>query len=1167
MQFKRINIITGWLVWLVATYVYVATIEPTASFWDCGEFLATANKLEVGHPPGAPLFMMIARIFSAFASPEDVPMTINILSALCSSFTILFLFWTITHLAYKLAVRKGDEDWSTGKLIAVMGSGIVGALAYTFSDSFWFSAVEAEVYSMSSLFTAAVFWAILKWESEADQPHHTRWLILICYLLGLSIGVQLLGLLVIPCIVLVYYFRRYTPTWKGFLITMLIGAVILGAIQAIIIPGVAKVAGWFELRFVNDFGLPFNTGNIVYGVLVVGLIVWGLWFTQKRGRVVANTIILGISVILLGYTSYAMTVVRSHANPPIDENNPENVFNLVSYLNREQYGDRPLLFGQFWESPMAPQNRWGDGTPVRTATWLVKKGTRTVKRFYDGWSADHYLQENPGLTVEHVYEVTDERKNSEPAYEQEFTMFFPRMYSPSGNHVGDYRSWADFPDMEELEAKLAEAKASGNRELIEHARERIADMQANGVRFRDPRTEETRMIYKPGQGENVRFFMDYQVNWMYWRYFLWNFAGRQNDIQGTSGGITEGNWLSGLDFVDEQRLGEQSTLPSSMKNNKAYNKLFFLPLILGLIGLVYQLTRNIRDWTVVLLLFFFTGLAIVIYLNQTPMQPRERDYAYVGSFYAFAIWIGLGVYALFDAARTIKRMELLYAVGAGLALVVLKYLAESVTGGDHSGSYSLLWITGVGGGAALLFHGMGMVMKNDTVVATLATLLCVLVPLQMLSVEWDDHNRAKRMPARDVASNYLNSCAPNAILFTNGDNDTFPLWYAQEVEGIRTDVRVVNLSLLNTDWYIDQMRRKAYESDPVPFKMAPEKYRQGTRDAVYLLPRDRKNPQTMDLRKAMAFVANDDNMQGQGGDKYAYFPTNRFSVPVDSAKVITNGTVSVADSARIADAMVWTVGKQALYKNHLMVLDLLANNNWERPVYFAVTTGPDSYINMQEWFRLEGLTYRVVPIQHRNTTPGQYGHVGTDIMLKNLDLFRWGNMDTEDPIYLDENILRMTMNMRMQMSALADALTTEGRKAEAIKVLDMAFEHMPERNVPYDRVILPLIEGYYDAGAADKANKLAERLFAIMDENMQWQLSLDQSHYDQLGQETMITRAVMDRLVDNVERFGNDAALLEKLKARMTEVNADYNVKNGLPANLDLNQQQQAPRPTSKIKL
>ncbi|MBK6539888.1 MAG: DUF2723 domain-containing protein [Flavobacteriales bacterium] len=1110
MDFKKLNIVTGWLVFLVATYTYIATIEPTASFWDCGEFIATANKLEVGHPPGAPLFMMIARVFSAFVSPENVPVSMNVLSALCSSFSILFLFWSITHLALKLAVRKGDEELTTGKLIAVIGSGVVGALAYTWSDSFWFSAVEAEVYSMSSLFTALVFWAILKWESEADQPHNTRWLILICYLIGLSIGVQLLGLLCIPAIALVYYFKKYTTTTKGVIYTLVIGALILGTIQAIIIPGIVKVAGTFELLFVNDFGLPFNTGNFVYGALLIALIVWGLMWSQRSGRVVLNTIILGVTVIILGYSTYAMIVIRSTANPPIDENNPENVFNLVSYLNREQYGDRPLLMGQFWDSELSSER--GDGTPVYTATWLAKKDGKTAGQFYDRWTAQHWADANPGGEVDHAYIMTDPRKGSEPVYEPEFTMVFPRMYSSQASHVEQYKSWSNF--------------------------------KGTPIRTTDREGKPT-IIYKPTFGENMRFFVDYQVNWMYWRYFLWNFAGRQNDIQG-HGNIIEGNWLTGIPAIDSQRLGNQETLPPSMTANKGFNKLYLLPLLLGAIGLIYQLMRNLRDWTVVMLLFFFTGAAIVIYLNQTPYQPRERDYAYVGSFYAFAIWIGLGVYALFEAARSITQREILISIGAAAGLGVLKYLVESVADDDHAVSYSIFYLTVLSGAGLGLFHVLGKVVKGDTVPAALASLLCLLVPLQMVRAEWDDHDRSTRMPARDLASDYLNSCAPNAILFTNGDNDTFPLWYAQEVEGIRTDIRIVNLSLLNTDWYADQMRRKAYDSEPLPFGLAQEKYRQGTRDIVALIPSQNEKGVYVDVKQAMNFVANDRNMQPlfQRNTKDAYFPTNKFRIPVDSAHVVENGTVALQDTALIVDNVDWEVRKQILLKNQLMVLDLLANFNWDRPIYFAVTTGPDSYLNLQNYFQLEGLTYRLVPIYTKNENPNLYGRVGTDVMFDNvMNKFRWGNMESEGDIYLDENILRMTTNLRLQLSSLADALTEEGRKDDARAVLDLTMEKMPERNVPFDRIMLPVIESYYKAGDTAKANQFAERLFTVMEENLAWYVSLEPKFADKISNDMAIAHAVMDRLVTTARALYGQKEFADSLKDRMDAAAQAYEAK------------------------
>ncbi len=713
MDYKKLNIITGWLVFLVASWTYIATIEPTSSFWDCGEFIATAYKLEVGHPPGAPFFMILARVASAFVSPENVPMAVNVLSALASAFTILFLFWSITHMAHKLATRNGTA-LTTGSIIAVLGSGVVGALAYTWSDSFWFSAVEGEVYALSSFFTAIVFWAILKWESEAEQPHSTRWLILIAYLMGLSIGVHLLNLLCIPAIAFVYYFKRYEPSLKGVMMTFVVSALILGTIQAIIIPGLVKMAGSFELIFVNDMGLPFNTGNLFYTLLLIGLVVWGLMWTQKQGKVLWNTVILGVSVILVGYSTYAMIVIRSTANPPIDENNPENVFNLLSYLNREQYGDRPLLMGQFWDSPYA--NEREDGNPVYTATYQIKKGrssgperVRPLERtaFHGGESRTY---------VEHAYMITDARKGSEPVYEPEFTMVFPRMYSSQRNHVNAYKEWSDF-------------KGRPMRTLDREGKPTI--------------------IYKPTFGENMRYFFSYQMDWMYWRYFMWNFAGRQNDLQG-HGDILDGNWMSGIQAIDAQRLGNQEHLPSSMTLNKAFNKFYLLPLLLGVIGLVYQLVRHSKDWTVVMLLFFFTGVAIVIYLNQTPFQPRERDYAYVGSFYAFAIWIGLGVFALFDAAQSLSQKELGTVVGAALGLGVLKYVVEvgwrtcdlllhSVHG---CARWSSTW--------AILHLGQGDEERYGAWLC-LATVIGLIIPAVMVADGWDDHDRSTRTPARDLA--------------------------------------------------------------------------------------------------------------------------------------------------------------------------------------------------------------------------------------------------------------------------------------------------------------------------------------------------------------------------------------------------------------------------------
>ncbi|MBK9759926.1 MAG: DUF2723 domain-containing protein [Flavobacteriales bacterium] len=1109
MDFKKLNIVTGWLVFLVAAYTYISTIEPTASFWDCGEFIATAYKVEVGHPPGAPLFMILARISSAFVSPENVPAAVNTLSALCSAFTILFLFWSITHMAKKLATRDGDEEMTAGKLIAVIGSGIVGALAYTWSDSFWFSAVEGEVYAMSSFFTAIVFWAILKWESEADQPHNTRWLILIAYLMGLSIGVHLLNLLCIPAIAFVYYFKKYKVTPLGVAYTFVISALILGAIQAIIIPGIVQMAGKFELLFVNDLGMPFNTGNFVYGMLVLGLVVWGLLWSQRNGKVILNTIILGVSVILVGYSTYALIVIRSNANPPIDENNPENVFNLLSYLNREQYGDRPLLTGQFWDSEMSDTRE--DGSPVYTATYKVMKGNKVDKQLYDGWSAEHYVDGKTGLEITHEYVITDERKGTEPVYEPEFTMLFPRMYSSQPGHVEEYKNWCDFKGV--------------------------------GIRTTDREGKPT-IIYKPTQGENLRFFVDYQTNWMYWRYFMWNFAGRQNDIQG-HGGILDGNWYTGLKFIDAERLGNQDHLPSSMTTNKAMNKLFLLPMILGLIGLVYQLAKNLRDWSIVMLLFFFTGMAIVVYLNQTPLQPRERDYAYVGSFYAFAIWVGLGVYALFDAARSLSIRDIAFGVGGTIGIGVLKYGVESMVGDNHGVSLCLFYMGGVAGAALGLMYLLRGV-KDDRLPGILATALGLAIPIVMVRAEWNDHNRSNRTPARDLAADYLESCPPQAILFTNGDNDTFPLWYAQEVQGIRTDVRVVNLSLLNTDWYIDQMRRKAYESEPVAFGMAAEKYRQGTRDVVAIDP-FRKKTGFMDLKKVMAFASDDNNREQifQRGVRDSYLPTQNFILNADSAFCFgPEGMLTAKDTADFVKEVRWSIKKSYLLKNHVMVLDMLAQNDWKRPICFAVTTGPDSYVGLQDYFRLEGLAYRLTPLFSPRRNPNTYGSVGTDIMYKNvMEKFTWGNMNTDKPVYLDENTLRMTTNLRLQLATLADGLIDEGRKNDAKKVLDLTMEKMPEKNVPYDRIMLPIIEAYYNAGDSSSANAISERLFTIMEENMNFYLSLEPKDAAKVMDDMNLTNMVMERMVQATGMVHKQQPLGAQLLDRYSVLDTLYQEK------------------------
>ncbi len=985
-KYNFYNNIIGWGVFLIAAFVYLSTIEPTTSFWDCGEFIATSFKLEVGHPPGAPFFMIVARFFSLFASDTaHVAKMINSMSALASAFTILFLFWTITHLAKKIIVK--NNEITTGNIIAILGSGVVGALAYTFSDSFWFSAVEGEVYASSSLFTALVFWAILKWENVADEKHANRWIILIAYLMGLSIGVHLLNLLTIPAIVFIYYFKKYKITKPGLIKTAIIAILILGVIIYGIIPGTVKFASYFELLFVNGFGLPYNSGVIFYIILLLGLIIWGLYYTYKHKKVIFNTIIVAFAVILIGYSSFVMLVIRSAADLPMDENNPENVFSLLSYINREQYGDRPLITGQYYNSPVDNEN------PSFDKTTYIKKDNK-------------YVLSKVGSTYN---------------YDKRFTTIFPRMYSSQKpEHFNAYEEWAN----------------------IKGTPIKITNRQG-----------ERQTIYKPSFGENLKFFFKYQIGYMYFRYFMWNFAGRQNDIQG-HGEILKGNWISGINFIDNARLCPQENLPQSMTNNKANNKYYLLPLLLGLIGLIFQYKKDGKNFWVVFLLFFFTGIAIVIYLNQSPSQPRERDYAYSGSFYAFAIWIGLGV------------------------LGIHNYLSKKIP---------------------------------SKLSAILTTVLCLgFVPGIMAHENWDDHDRSNRYTARDFAFNYLNSCAKNAIIFTNGDNDTFPLWYAQEVEGIRTDVRVVNLSLLQTDWYIDQMKRKAYDSDAVPFSLTYDKYVQGTRDIVYVIERINKY---IDLKDAINFVADDNPKtkipQAQDLD---YLPSKKFSIPVDSVKVISNGTVNPKNADKIVHSIKWDIKKDYVLKNSLMVLDLLANNNWNRPIYFAITVGSDNYLELGNYFQLEGLAYRLVPIKTVNKD-GQTGRVATDIMYNNMmNKFKFGGIN-DSTVYLNKNILRMTMNFKSNFARLANALLIEGKKDSAVAVLDRCMLLMPDKLVPFDYFNILIVESYYKAGQYEKANNIAKRLSEITQDNLRYYLSLSKKYKSSIDYETRKNMSIMQELV------------------------------------------------------
>ena len=1048
-QYNKINNLVGWITFVIAAFTYCMTIEPTASFWDCPEFITTGYKLEVGHPPGAPFFMLTANLFSQFASdPSQVAMMVNIMSALMSAACILFLFWSITHLTRKLICPDLDQ-LTKGKLISIMGAGVVGALAYTWSDTFWFSAVEGEVYAYSSLFTAIVFWLILKWENRADEPHSDRWLILIAYLTGLSIGVHLLNLLCIPAIVLVYYYKKHPQAnLKGSLLALVGSMILVAAVLYGIVPGIVKVGGWFELLFVNSFGMPFNTGVIVYLAVLVASLVWGVYesYTQKSrkrmnisflltvgllgipfyghgtGSVVIgiivlailaiylfanlsekyrvsartlNTSLLAMMMIVVGYSSYAVIVIRSSANTPMDQNSPEDIFTLGEYLGREQYGTRPLFYGQTYASK--PALKQVDGGCM----YDVTEGAPVYQR-----------KEKERPDEKDSYEIV--RNKTEYKYAQ--NMLFPRMWS--SDHASAYEQW-----LGGVEGKQVPYDQCG--EMI--------------------------MVKVPTQWDNIKFFFIYQLNYMYWRYFLWNFAGRQNDIQG-QGEIEHGNWITGISFIDNMLIGDQTLLPSELKNNKGHNVYYCLPLILGLIGLFWQAykgERGIQQFWIVFFLFFMTGLAIVLYLNQAPQQVRERDYAYAGSFYAFAIWIGLGVAAIAEYLR----------------------------------------------------NKMG-----EKPAALLASVVCLLVPVQMVSQTWDDHDRSGRYTCRDFGQNYLNSVSDkgNPILFTNGDNDTFPLWYNQETEGARTDVRVCNLSYLQTDWYIDQMRRPAYDSPSVPINWERIDYVQGHNEAVYIRPEVMKSIETY-------YKQNPEEAKKEFGENpyelknilqhwvrspkdsgLQMIPTDSIVIKLDKEAIKRSGMLA-PDS--IPEYMHLSLkGKRMLYKSELMMLEMLANTNWERPMYMAITVGTDNHLNLTNNFLQEGLAYRITPFD--NTKLGR--RIDSEKMYENLmTKFKFGGIDNPN-IYLDETVLRMCDTHRRMFVTLASQLIREGKTDKALKALDYCEKVIPSTTVPHDYIMSSskeMADNYIKLGQQEKAASILNHMANNSVEYITWYLSLDDARF------------------------------------------------------------------------
>lgn len=999
-NFKYLNNLLGWIVFSIATIVFLLTLEPTASWWDCGEYIATAYKLQVGHPPGAPLFQLIGRFFSifAFGNSQNVALMVNVMSALSSSFTILFLFWSISMLAKKLFPKNENGELSLGDGWAVLGASAVGALAYTFTDSFWFSAVEGEVYAMSSFLTALVFWAILRWEEVADERPGFRWILLIAYIVGLSIGVHLLNLLAIPAIVYVYYFKKYKTTTKGFFTAGFISLAILAIVMYIIIPWTVALSGKVELFFVNSIGLPFNSGTIFFFLLIIGGIVYGLYYTRKKGKVVLNTIILALTLILIGYSSFAILVIRANSNTPINENDPKDALSMLSYLNREQYGTWPLVYGQYYSAPAINAE---DGSPI------YMKDKKSGK-----------------------YIIKDDRKGTKAIYDERFMGLFPRMWSnQKPAHIQLYK-------------------------------------QYGGDKGRPIRVEKpdgsTEVRYKPTFGQNLKFFFTYQLDHMYFRYLFWNFVGRQNDIE-SQGEIQNGNWISGINFLDKIRLGDQNNLPKSMEN-PARTKFYFLPLLLGIIGLAYHLKKNKKDSWVVFLLFFMTGFAIVIYLNQTPLQPRERDYAYAGSFYAFAIWIGLGVLALYDWAKKFMGAKPVTAI--------------SVT-----------------------------------------VLSILLVPTIMASQGWESHDRSGKYSARDFARMYLASCEPNAILFTNGDNDTFPLWYVQEVEGFRTDVRVVNYMLASGDWYVNQMGKKVYESDRLPLSIPPEFYLQG--DQNYL-PVFATIDGRFEVKDAIDFVKSDDKRTKaplQNGQLVNYMPINKLKLTIDSNQVVKTGTVKAENKGKIVKEITWDLKQNGLYRNDLMLLDLISTNNWERPIYFANPSSISKVLNVDKYCHMEGIVYHFKPIPADNYI-NKIGGVNADKSYEILmgDDVRWGRLNQDD-VTVDRESMRNSSMIKQNYLRLAQALISKGDKEKAIKALDRGLEFFPAKKFTFDYFMIPWADAYYEAGNMEKGNAVVQELYDTYTDNLGYFGSLNAVHQDAYSQEIQEAMAVLQRLGQTTRQY------------------------------------------------
>ena len=963
MTFKKLNNLIGWLAGIIATVVYFMTMEPTVSWWDCGEYISTSFKLQVGHPPGAPLFQMIGRFFTLFAGGDvtKAAMMVNAMSAICSGLTIAFLFWSITMIARKIWMKEGEDAPWTNK-IGVLAAAFVGAMAYTFTESFWFNAVEGEVYAMSSFFTAVTFWAILKWDEHADDPLSNRWIIFIAFLIGLSIGVHLLNLLCIPAFVYVVYFKKWKKTsFWGFVLAGVIAVALLWLINSFLIPQVVNLAGKMELFFVNSLHAPFNSGTIFYFVLIVALIVWGLWFTTKRKKMVANIAILSLMFILIGYSSFFMLAIRANTNTPINENEPKDALSMLAYLNREQYGSWPLLYGPYYNAPISDAK---DGKPI------------------------YVKDQNAGR-----YVITDDKKHSMPDYPSELKTLFPRMWSTQPKHISMYESFR-----------------KDRRGVLQGNKVTVRNIDGTG-----------QMVNKPTMGQNLKFFINYQCNWMYWRYFMWNFVGRQNDIE-SQGGLENGNWISGINFIDEARLGDQRNIPDCL-HNPGRTRYYFLPLILGLCGLFWLLRKDLKQSWVVFLLFFMTGLAIIIYLNQTPYQPRERDYSYAGSFYAFAIWIGLGVLALID------------------------------------------WIE-------------RLTKRKSLITTTLVGLICLLaVPCLMASEGWEGHNRGGKTSAHDWAKNYLAQLPPNAVIFTRGDNDTFPLWYIQEVEGFRTDVRVVNYMLSAGYWYAHQMGRKVYDSERLPLTLSPSEYDNGVNESIRIFEEDNLKGKYVELKDIINFIHNPKAVKYYtNGSSTHYLPVRTLKLTVDKEACIRNGIVPESMKDSIVDEIRWEVkDNNYLYKNALLLLDFFATNNWERPVYFTSFSDMASVLGIQEYLHMEGLSYRFIPVKaedYYEGIGGVYREGSYDLLVNKA---QWGSMN-EEGVVPDRESMRNMEFARQSYVRLARSLVNHQEYDSAIIVMDKFQEYFPNEKFPVELRTYQFPEMYYQCGDSVKGDAFMTKI-------------------------------------------------------------------------------------------